>query len=197
MTDSPKIPLASMHGIDRLRAALAELPRWQKSLLLVSALFIALGMGLTTFESPGKVESPPSGQTGGALDPSAGNPSSFVPTQPTTPTQQSHAETQTDTTWSPVFLKLGFGFFVGFSMGFALRVFLSTALAFSGFFCIGLFALGQAELVTVEWETMGSVFDQFASKVGQQFQNLHAFLSGALPSAGLGTLGLYAGLRRR
>ncbi len=207
MTDSPanspNSSIASKHGIDRLKAALSELPRWQKVLLIVSALCIACGIGLTAFEASSPTEDKQIGASKAPLDPSAKGGSQFAPTGPgTTPTypggnQQGPAEAEPDKTWSPVFLKLGFGFFVGFSMGFALRVFLSTALAFCGFFCIGLFALGQGGLVTVEWEAMGSLFDQFATTVGEQFQNLHAFLSGALPSAGLGTFGLYAGLRRR
>ena len=97
---------------------------------------------------------------------------------------------------SPVFLKLGFSFFVGFAIGYAFRQFLKLALIFVGLQLILLFGLTALGWVTVEWEIMADAWDGFIAQLGGQLESFRSFIAGGLPQAGLASLGLFTGFKR-
>ncbi len=168
----------------------APLPRWKKILLGVAGLFVvtgfvllAIGPGesggdLSTSQSPGHV---PAGAAGFDVSNPGGQPTEAQ---------------QTENALAPVFLKLGFSFFVGFAVGYAFRAFLKLTLIFVGVLLIALFLLSYVNWVTVNWDTMASAFDIFVRSVKDDTQAFQTFISGSLPQAGLASLGLVAGFKR-
>lgn len=197
----------------------APLPRWKKLLLIGAGVFVLLGVVLIPFEgSPESDLSTSSGQTAGQQGPGqegagqegsgnlppgivtgfdAGNPQAGGG-QPGDPQAQgAELDGQPDSQdLSPVFLKLGFSFFVGFAVGYAFRAFVKLALIFVGLQLLALFGLSYVEWVTVNWEVMGSAWDGFAERVASEVQTFKSFLTGSLPQASLGATGLYAGFRK-
>lgn len=99
--------------------------------------------------------------------------------------------------WSPAVFKLGFSFFVGFTVAYALRSFLKFALLSFGFMFLVLFGLQYAGLIEVKWALMERQYDGASTWLGEQTRSFTAFISGALPSAGAATTGLVAGFRRK
>lgn len=99
--------------------------------------------------------------------------------------------------WSPAVFKLGFSFFVGFTVAYALRSFLKFALLSFGFMFLVLFGLQYAGLIEVKWALMERQYDGVSTWLGEQTRSFTAFVSGALPSAGAATTGLVAGFRRK
>ena len=99
--------------------------------------------------------------------------------------------------WSPAVFKLGFSFFVGFSVAYALRSFLKFALLSFGFMFLVLFGLQYAGLIEVKWALMERQYDGASTWLSEQTKSFTAFIAGALPSAGAATTGLVAGFRRK
>lgn len=94
-------------------------------------------------------------------------------------------------------LKGGFGFFVGFCVGFAARTLLRfSALVIGGYF-LTLIALSGLGWIEVRWDTMREQFDHFVTVWGPELESFETFLAGKIPLAGATVAGLYAGLRRR
>jgi uncharacterized membrane protein (Fun14 family) len=98
---------------------------------------------------------------------------------------------------SPVFLRGGFSFFVAFCVGYATRSWLKIAMMLLGTFFLGVFVLSYASLLEVNWTTLDAWWDQLVGHVQAQSASFHTFLTGSLPNAGLATLGLYTGFKRR
>lgn len=99
--------------------------------------------------------------------------------------------------WSPAVFKLGFSFFVGFTVAYALRSFLKLALLSFGFMFMVLFGLQYVGLIEVKWSLMERQYDGASTWLGEQTRSFTSFISGALPSAGAATTGLVAGFRRK
>ena len=165
------------------------LPRWKKILLAMASLCVVTGLvllavepgsargDLSTSQSPGSVP-----QGAAAFDVSNG--------------ERAPAPEQESSELAPVFLKLGFSFFVGFAVGYAFRTFLKLTLIFVGVLLIALFLLSYVEWVTVNWDTMARTFEIFVDAVKDDAQAFHKFVTGSLPQAGLASLGLVAGFKR-
>lgn len=183
-------------ALDKGRTTWADVAKWKKVMLAVSAGMIVLGLLVALFE-PGGAQDPlvtrPGAQGPGstALGPEG---TALVPGGVPSPAVDPEAS---NPGWSPAFLKMGFGFFVGFAVGFTLRTFLKLAVFAFGLLFLALFAMSSAELITVEWERIGDVFGGWFERVGEQMKGLQTLITGALPATGLGTFGLYAGLRKR
>ena len=166
-----------------------RLPLWKKVLFAVASLFVVIGLvllavepsgvggDLSTSQSPGGM---PEGATG--FDATIGGQTS----------DQAPGESEL----GPVFLKLGFSFFVGFAVGYAFRAFLKLTLIFVGVLLIALFLLSYAQWVTVNWDTMARTFEMFVDAVQADAQAFQSFVTGSLPQAGLASLGLVAGFKR-
>jgi uncharacterized membrane protein (Fun14 family) len=101
-----------------------------------------------------------------------------------------------DGAWSLGFLKMGFSFFVGFSLGYAFRKFLQIALFFAGAFFALMFLLSYQGFVVVQWDVIDLAFSSMVSDLGDQLTRARSFVTGSLPQAGLASLGLVAGYKR-
>lgn len=116
----------------------------------------------------------------------------YVPEETTTIEPRSGADP-----WSPALLRGGFGFFLGFCIGYAIRMFIRMAAIAVGinFLVIALF--NYLGWVDVRWDTMTDQLDLWFSNFREQFDSFQAFLLGSLPSTALGGLGLFTGLKRK
>ena len=122
------------------------------------------------------------------------------PTPSADPQPQPEAELNTepaDDVWSALLFKLGFSFFVGFSLGYALRTFFRFTIVGIGMMLFMLFGLEYAGLVDVHWSAFEGGFDSITQRIEQQAGGFRAFVTGQLPSAGTVLAGLVIGWRRR
>lgn len=107
------------------------------------------------------------------------------------------AQPQVADPWSPAIFRMGFGFFAGFSMAYALRAFARVTLVSAGMFFLLLFGLQYAGLIEVRWSAMADRYDTLQAWLRAQMGGVQAFLTGYLPSAGAALAGLALGFVRR
>ena len=181
-----------------------------KAVALVAAILMMVGGAVIAFtvdrpETPAATAASRSASTpsGGGL---LGN--SFGESRPVAPTPS--AGTATDAKpeggnedalglhdLSPFMLKGGFGLFIGFAMGFAVRAFLRLAMVIVGFYCLLLTMMAYLGWVEVHWNLMENQFTQFTTLLSSQLQSFKSFLTGAIPALGMTAGGFLVGLRRR
>ncbi|MCB1125652.1 MAG: hypothetical protein KDM81_04090 [Verrucomicrobiae bacterium] len=181
--------------------------------LVVAALMMALGTGLALKAPPperssGETEAT---STSNARDSSATSTgllgSGFVESRPGTGAPEVDSPEPTSDTGendplglhdlSPFMLKGGFGLFLGFAIGFAVRAFLRLAVIIAGFYLLLLVMMAYAGWVEVRWDLISDQFSHFASTLGAQLTSLKAFLTGAIPASGMTLAGLGIGLRKK
>jgi len=100
-------------------------------------------------------------------------------------------------TWSPAIFRLGFSFFVGFAVAYAVRGIIKLVVIFAGLLFLTLFVLQYAELVVVNWELMEQRYDELAAWIRREFSGVMSVARGYLPSAASGIGGLVVGFRRK
>lgn len=103
---------------------------------------------------------------------------------------------QPTTDWSPLAFKLGFGFFVGFCIGVALRGFFKISLAALGVLFLVLFGMQYAGYEVVNWAEFERIYHQGLDWLKTQTQSFQGFVTGQLPSAGTAILGLFVGFKK-
>ena len=99
--------------------------------------------------------------------------------------------------WSPKVFALGFSFFVGFAVAFALRWFLRLALVGIGFFFLMMFGLQYAGLVEVKWAVMEEKYDRITAGIDERANSAVDYMGTYLPSAVSASAGVFAGFWRR
>ena len=103
---------------------------------------------------------------------------------------------ETGEAWAPGFLRMGLSFFVAFAIGAVFRMFFRLAIMFVGVLALTIIGLSQVDLVTVHWGNIEQLWGGFVDRIGEDFGQLRTTLTGSLPQAGLGTLGLVAGFKK-
>ena len=99
--------------------------------------------------------------------------------------------------WGPFFMKGGLSFAVAFAAGYALRTFLKMTIVLFGLVALAIFGLQKLGVIgEIDWTKAQGYWDSLTANVGQQFESFKTFLTGSVPSAGMGTLGLISGFRR-
>lgn len=98
--------------------------------------------------------------------------------------------------WSPTIFRLGFSFFVGFAVAYAVRTFIKLSVVAAGFVLLLLFGLQYAGIIEVRWGRIADHYDTFGGWFSGQFKSLSSFITGELPSAASVTAGLVLGFRR-
>jgi len=173
-------------------------PVWKKVLIGVAGVLVVAGLILLPFErasdsrerlarpAPQEGVQGPEG-VGHSLVPGTGGP---------TIDPEAAGEPAPDPL-SPALMRLGFSFFVGLAIGWALRTFLQLALVFVGLLLGALFALEYATWIHVDWVAIEAAFDGLRGRVVQDFESLRSFATGRLPQAGMFALGLMVGFKRR
>jgi uncharacterized membrane protein (Fun14 family) len=168
------------------------LPLWAKALAAMSVLLMVAGIAIPLMGGGrAAAPSPSSGPTGvtGLTTGGMENVGDSGPTSDPGPTGAA--------AWGPSVFRMGFSFFVGFAIAFALRSFLKLAIAALGFFFLALFGLQYAGLVDVKWAAMSERYDTLSQSLETQAQGAWSSMSVLLPSAAAASAGLFAGFWRR
>jgi len=177
---------------------------WKIGGLVFAGLLVAAG-GLLAL---GGGEESPTGDSSaapGLSDPTGvpGPENSLLPGHipESTPAPEASAESATtaesEADLSPALLRGGLSFFLAFALGFAARTFIRIALFFVGVWAASLFLLSSVGWVEVHWDLIDTTFSGWADGVGAQFASFTTFITGSLPQAGMASLGLFTGLRRK
>jgi uncharacterized membrane protein (Fun14 family) len=176
----------------------------KKLLCALATATLASGFGLQTYDAFGPSRSPaePAAKAGGTSALAGKN--AFLPegVGPSQPTKNDSAAGPTPepgsvSTWSPLLVKGGGGFLMGFCIGFFLRKFLRMSAAIVGFVLVGLFAAQYLGWVNVDWTTVQEQLGTLGARLSAEFENFRTFLTGMLPAGGLGALGLVTGFKRQ
>lgn len=174
------------------------LPTWQRTLLILAGVFVVLGLGLQGYGmATGSSEPDPAPTASSGGNQALTN--QFLPGMPgSTDPQVEPQETESEgvESWSPFFVKGGFGFFVGFCVGYALRMFFKLSAVFVGLFFLGLFGLAHYDLVLINEQAFSDAYDNLVVRIGDQFESFKTFVVGSVPSTGLASLGLFTGFKR-
>lgn len=173
---------APPHGAPVSERKRKGMSRATKILIGVAALLVVAGL-LLKLMAPDTAGQMSTSSSGGAnLVDGQGNP---------IPQSQS-----SEPDWAPGFMKLGFSFFVCFAIGYAARKFLKVGLVVAGVVFSLLYLASYLGYVNVDWSKMGVDFDGFVERAKNQFDSAKAFITGSLPAAGMGGLGLFAGFKQ-
>lgn len=171
---------------------------WQVVAVVVSVVIALAGGGLMVYQASTGDDGPSATQPA----PSTGHaPSGFAPIEPppegeTVAEERSETDRVIDSASGAVF-RLGFGFFAGFAIGYAMRTFVKITLVIIGVALLGLFGLQYAGLVEVDWERISGGFESFGSWATAQTKGFANFITGYLPSATAGLAGAFVGFRRK
>jgi uncharacterized membrane protein (Fun14 family) len=161
------------------------MPVWATALLLVAVMAMLAGLAIPLVAGgadAGRPAAPPGalGLAGDGAAPGAGP-----------------AEPRGVAAWSPAIFRLGFSFFVGFAVAFALRTFFAFALAAVGFFVLALFGLQYSGLVEIKWGLLEQRYDAISQAAAAEARTAAVSAMRYLPSAGAAAAGLVAGWWRR
>lgn len=172
---------------------------WKRVLLGLAVLSVLVGLGLQAF---GGESAPAGGSSPGVTPGGTGNElsGSFLPQSggeaPTSGSQGSQeAEPEGLAAWSPMFVKGGFSFFVGFCIGYALRAFFKISAIVLGVIFLALLGLQQVGFVEIDWAALSDAWDVLVERLSGEFGGIREFLTGSLPSAALAGLGLFTGFQ--
>ena len=111
--------------------------------------------------------------------------------------KSSKFDTQSLHGYAPFMLKGGFGFFVGFTMGFAVRSFFKLALVICGFYFITLAMFSYTGWVEVHWDVIQSQFEIWSGQVQEEVVSFKSFMTGTIPATGMLAAGLATGLKKK
>jgi uncharacterized membrane protein (Fun14 family) len=99
--------------------------------------------------------------------------------------------------WSPTIFRLGFSFFVGFAIGYAVRTFVKVSVLAIGAMLLLLFGLQYAGIIEVRWTVMEGHYDSIVAWLQGQTASFGDFITGYLPSTASAAFGLVVGFRKR
>lgn len=175
---------------------LRDQPRWEKIALGVAVAAVVTGgvLMLVSGDASGSEAASGGGANAGG---SSALGAGLVPDQPGGGTTGSGSATSTDEPASKGVFRLGFSFLAGFCIGLFVRTVLKLAAIAVGFWLVMTFLLAQAELVTVDWQAINDVFENFMARAERDLDSFKSFILGSLPAAGLGATGLVVGFKRR
>ncbi|MEM6674677.1 MAG: FUN14 domain-containing protein [Planctomycetota bacterium] len=194
---------------------------WQKLLLVLSIVLGGVGIAYGGISSsPADVDTAstggPDGGPDGGLDGGTGpevspsmTPDGFIAIgpdgEPVPSGPGSGAGTGTEGSgtvaevpfWPPLLAKGGLSFFLAFCVGYALRAAMKVTMILVGLIVLATFGLQQAGVIeSIDWTRAEEFWDSLTANLGEHFQSLGNFVSGSLPTAASGAVGLVAGFRR-
>lgn len=167
------------------------LPGWKKALLAVAAVFVLVGAALLGFGALSEESSSTSS--------AGGSSASAMTNSLVSSSKQGSVEAADDgsvSSWSPFFLKGGFSLFFGFAIGYALRTFFKFSLVFLGLAFLLMLGLEYVGVLDINMDAFAGFYDKAVAKVQSEAGAFKSFVTGSLPSAGLGALGLFAGFKK-
>lgn len=99
--------------------------------------------------------------------------------------------------WVALAAYMGFSFFVGFAIGFAVKTFLKIMFFVVGAIFLVLFVLQYNGMIEVNWHSFEGSYNALIAWISPHLGGLKNFITANLSSAAMAGLGLYWGLRRR
>ncbi|QKK06778.1 MAG: hypothetical protein HND58_00450 [Planctomycetota bacterium] len=99
--------------------------------------------------------------------------------------------------YSPTIFRLGFAFFLGFAVAFALRAAFKVVLLVVGGVFLLLIGLQMAGLVSVNWEAFEGMYNTSTKWLAGQTESFTAFLRGYIPSGGSAVAGFGIGMLKK
>jgi uncharacterized membrane protein (Fun14 family) len=187
----------------------AALPRWQKLLLGAALLLGVAGLvlhGMASERDAGQPRATADASGSGAASAPLTSPAtrSFLPV-PTTDSKapQSQEEDrelpfgQRLEDWSPLLMKLGFSFVVGFCIGYALVVFMKVTAFVAGAIVLVLFGLQYVGIIEVNWHGLAEYYNAFLVWLQPRADGFREFVGSNLPSVGMAAMGLLVGVKRK
>lgn len=175
---------------------------WKKALAVLSLVLggtgVALGGASSAPDQPADrgVQTASSGQGNGLVQPASLNGANSLNGSRTI-FEGVEPEPEPSKLWAPLLAKGGLSFFIAFCIGYALRTFLKGTMLVIGVVSLALFGLHKAGIVTdIDWSKAQGYWDSLTANLGKQFESFKAFVTGSLPSAASGGVGLVAGFKR-
>ena len=99
--------------------------------------------------------------------------------------------------WVALAAYMGFSFFVGFAIGFAVKTFLKIMFFVVGTILLVLFVLQYNGMIHVNWASFEGSYNALITWISPHLGGLKNFITANLSSAAMAGLGLFWGLRRR
>lgn len=189
---------------------MASLTGLQKLALVAAAIVSMAGAGMwgvaattapprtdaaSATQPPANAQTPAHRPEGFTDDATAGTPAKDG-SEPTPGAESDQHKTALEL-YSPTVFRLGFAFFVGFAIAYALRAAFKVVLIVVGTVLLLLVGLQMAGLITVNWEAMQGLYDNTTAWLATQTQSLTAFLSGYIPSGGTAAAGFGIGMLKK
>ncbi|MEM9382681.1 MAG: FUN14 domain-containing protein, partial [Planctomycetota bacterium] len=179
------------------------LAAWQKLLLVLSIVLGGVGVAYGGISgSPADVDSAsgdgPASGTGTEMQPSM-TPDGFISIGPDgEPVPAGTGGTGPGTVeeapfWPPLLAKGGLSFFLAFCVGYALRAAMKVTMILVGLIVLATLGLQQVGVIeSIDWTRAEEFWDSLTANLGEHFQSLGKFVSGSLPTAASGGVGLFA-----
>ena len=99
--------------------------------------------------------------------------------------------------WAPLLAKGGLSFFLAFCVGYAMRAALKILFLTVGLAALAVFGLQYVGFLgDVQWDRLTEFWEVGVAAAKEQVDGIQAFITGSLPSAASGTLGIFTGFRR-
>lgn len=111
-------------------------------------------------------------------------------------TSRESGEWDVVTRLAPYLTEGGLSFFLGFCIGFFLRVVAKTAAFVVGGLYIALILLSHYGLVTVDWGSVQHVLQELLLNTRAQIEGIQGILTVGIPSVVMGGLGIWRGLKK-
>lgn len=92
--------------------------------------------------------------------------------------------------------KMGFSFFAGYAIGYAIRFISRIMVFFAGFLLFSMFILQYNGILTIDWISMNNQFGILAGSLSSEGSNFTKYISSNLQNAAAFLGGLALGFRR-
>jgi uncharacterized membrane protein (Fun14 family) len=167
-------------------------PPWRSKSVMAAALAMLVGIALWIGRADEKTEPAPDRQTPNPVGSANLAPKS---TGDTAPSEDSPTPAMKPT--SPALFRLGAGYLGGFFIGWSFRRFLKVSILMAGAAVVGIAALKASGLFELDWDAVsGHVSASFTWLKGEA-EGVKALLTGYLPSATAGAIGVFRGFLRK
>ena len=97
---------------------------------------------------------------------------------------------------APYLTEGGLSFFLGFCIGFFLRVVAKTAIFFIGAIYVCLILLSHYGMITVDWGSFQHILQQILLNTKTHVEGLQGIITVGFPSAAVGCFGIWRGLKK-
>ncbi|MFG0275725.1 MAG: FUN14 domain-containing protein [Phycisphaerales bacterium] len=162
---------------------------WKQALVAISVVLMGTGVALPfMFPATAPAQTAPAGD----LPPGA---QGFAPTD--SGEAGGAGDPASESGISPALFRLGFSFFVGFAIAFAVRSFIKVSLAVVGLYLLLTFGLEYAGLLEVRWGAVAEQYDSVAAWLRAETGSFRSFITGRVPAAGAALAGLGIGFTRK